>query len=351
MAGPAPSSENPSRRALRLAVGVTLTFVVVQLIGWPVAHPAPVFTALLLQAAEPLSVRSGFATLGSILSYIVSGYLIALFLLPYPAVMVLVVCLLLFRFFVGALTSGGNTLAMIGMIIGLVVIPVLVNMLPELAVIASFGVLLDFVVAIFCAWIGFLLIPVPPLVPAQDHHCHGGPDTVAATTIAATMTIVVAPFLIVFLVFGWTDIVTLIYASIFAMGMSSASSAEMGWKSVTANLLLGGGGMLLFYELLVMVPSLPFMITLSFTLFFVYGSRIFSGGPSAAAWASGFSGFLILAGGALLADDVVAPMKLIDRVVQIGFATAYVVFAYHVVDLVKSLFCKLQARSTSESAC
>ncbi len=76
MSGPAPSSENPSRRALRLAVGVTLTFVVAQLIGWPLAHPAPVFTALLLQAAEPLSVRDGFATLGSILFYIVSGYLV-----------------------------------------------------------------------------------------------------------------------------------------------------------------------------------------------------------------------------------------------------------------------------------
>jgi hypothetical protein len=107
--------------------------------------------------------------------------------------------------------------------------------------------------------------------------------------------------------------------------------------------------MLLFYELLVMVPSLPFMIALAFIAILFYGTRIFSGKPSAAAWATGFSGFLILAGGALLADDVVAPMKIIDRVVHIGFSTLYVVFAYLVVDLVKSLILKLRQRSASRS--
>ena len=349
MSGPAPSSENPSRRALRLAVGVTLTFVVAQLIGWPLAHPAPVFTALLLQAAEPLSVRDGFATLGSILFYIVSGYLIAMFLLPYPAVMVLAVCLLLYRFFVTALTSQGNDLTFVGTLIGLVVIPVVVNMKPEAGIIASFGVLIDFTVAIFFAWVAFLLIPVPPLMPVADHHGHGAPESAEAATIAVTMTIVFAPYLVAFIVFGWTDIVTVIYATIFAMQLSSASSATAGWQSVTANLILGGVGMLLFYELLVMVPSLPFMIALAFIVFLFYGTRIFSGMPSAAAWATGFSGFLILAGGSLLADDVVAPMKIIDRVVHIGFSTLYVVFAYLVVDLVKSLILKLRQRSASKS--
>ncbi len=222
-------------------------------------------------------------------------------------------------------------------------------MKPEAGIIASFGVLIDFTVAIFFAWVAFLLIPVPPLMPVADHHGHGAPESAEAATIAVTMTIVFAPYLVAFIVFGWTDIVTVIYATIFAMQLSSASSATAGWQSVTANLILGGVGMLLFYELLVMVPSLPFMIALAFIVFLFYGTRIFSGRPSAAAWATGFSGFLILAGGSLLADDVVAPMKIIDRVVHIGFSTLYVVFAYLVVDLVKSLILKLRQRSASKS--
>jgi len=344
MAGAAPSSEHASRRALRLAVGVTITFVVVQLFGWPLAHPAPVFTAMLLQDAQPLPVRNAFVTLATILFYIVIGYFIALFLIPYPAILVLVVCLLIYRFFVAALTSHGNALTFVGTLIGLVVIPVVVNMKPEAGFIAGFGIMIDFAVAIFSAWIAFLLIPVPPLKPVQDHHAHGAPDPAEATTIAVTMTLVFAPYLVAFIVFGWTDIVTVVYATIFAMQLSSRGSAVAGWKSVTANLILGGGFMLIFYELLVMVPSLGFLIALAFIVSLFFGSRIFSDRPSAAAWATGFSGFLILTGGALLADDVVAPMKVIDRVVHIGFSTLYVVFAYQVVDLIKDLILKLQSR-------
>jgi len=101
--------------------------------------------------------------------------------------------------------------------------------------------------------------------------------------------------------------------------------------------------MLIFYELLVMVPNLAFLIVLAFMSFLFFGSRIFSDRPSATAWATGFTGFLILTGGALLADDVVAPMKIIDRVIHIGFSTLYVAFAYQVADLIKDLILKVQA--------
>lgn len=343
MAGAAPSSEHPSRRALRLAIGVTISFVVAQLFSWPLAFAAPVFTAMLLQTAQPLSVRSGFVTLVTILFYIASGYFIALFLIPYPAILVLVVVLLIYRFFVVALTSQGNSLTFVGTLIGLVVMPVLVNMKPEAGFIAGFGLMIDFAVAILSAWIAFLLIRVPPLKPVHDHHAHGAPDPAEAKTIAVTMAMVFAPYLVAFIVFGWSDIVTIIFAITFAMQLSSRGSIAAGWQNASANLLLGGGFMLVFYELLVMVPSLAFMIALAFMSILFFGSRIFSDRPSAAAWATGFTGFLILIGGALLADDVVAPMKIIDRVIHIGFSTLYVAFAYQVVDLIKGLILKVQA--------
>jgi len=74
-----------------------------------------------------------------------------------------------------------------------------------------------------------------------------------------------------------------------------------------------------------------------------YGLRIFGGGPSAQSWSSGFLGFLILLGGALLSGDVVTPAKLIDRVIQIGLATAYVALAFGVVDVVRSAAARLRA--------
>lgn len=333
MAGPAPSDESPLRRTLRIAFGVTLTFVIVQLFSWPLAHPAPVFVALLLQEATPQSVRQTLSILGTAVTALLSGFLIALFLLPYPAIMIIVFSLLLFRFYVYLMMSGAHVIVVVSMVVAYTVMPVLVQAQPEIAVIAGVGIFFDFVVAILASWVAFLLIPAPQALPASRH---ARASYAEAASAAATLTMIVAPLLAAFLVFGWSSVLILILAAIYATGMSAGASGEMGWKSVVANLMYGGIGMLLTYELLVMVPSLPFMIVLVFAVSLTFGNRIFSGSPSAGYWASGFIGFLVLLGGALLSDDVVSGAKVVDRVVQILYVTAYLVFAYRVVDLLKS---------------
>ncbi len=61
--------------------------------------------------------------------------------------------------------------------------------------------------------------------------------------------------------------------------------------------------MLLVYELCVMVPSLPFMVVIAALAVFVFGLWIFEGGSTSPYWTSGLNGFLIMLGGALLADQ------------------------------------------------
>ncbi len=345
MAGPAHSNESPSRRTLRLTFGVTLTFVITQLIAWPLAFVAPVFTVALLLEAAPLSVRQGLSTLGSAFGSILSGFLIGLFLMPYPAVLLLFVFVLLFRFYLYAMMSGANLLALIGMLLGIVVIPVVVQLLPELAFIAGFGFLVDFVVAILVAWVAFVLIPAPA-APAAHHH--GEISYSGAASTAMDLSIVVAPLMAGFLIYGWTNILVLVYGVLFATAMSSSESAKMGWKSLVANLVYGGVGMLIAYEMLVMVPSLVFMVVLMFFAVMIYANRIFSSSPNASLWASGSFGFLLLLGPALTADEVDAGAKIIGRVFQLGLATVYVMFAFRLVDLVKSLFAGRRGRQPAQ---
>ena len=347
MAGPAHSNERASRRTFRLAFGVTLVFVIAQLINWPLAFVAPVFTAILLQEAAPLSVLEGLKTFGTAFVSIFSGYFISLFLTPFPAVMLLVVFVLLYRFYIFLQVSGANLLAIVSMVLGLIVTPVVVQLLPELGLIAGLGFLADFALAILVAWMAFVLIPAPDQPPGSHHAAI--PFSVAAST-AIGLAIVVTPLMAGFIVFSWTYILVLVYGALFATAMSSEESAKMGWKSLVANLLFGGGGMLITYELLVMVPSLPFMVVLMFFAILIYAERIFSSSPNAALWASGFFGFMLLLGPALLAENVETGGKLIHRVVQIGLATVYVVFAFRVVDLVKSLFAGLRGRQPLQEA-
>lgn len=338
MAGAAPSNESRLRRSVRLALGATLALLTGQLLAWPLAQIAPPFVAILLVEAEPLPVRQALVVLGSAITALVSGYVISLLLLPYPAVLVLAACLLMYRFFHFALTSGAHLLAIVSMMIGCILVPVTVKLLPELAVIICLGMLTNILVAIFFSWIAFLLLPAPP-APVEGHH-HGGLDANQAGALAGTMTTVAAPLLAGFLMFGWTSILILVYAVLVASAASSRASAEMGWDKVVANLVMGGVGMYLFYEAMVAAPNVIVMAATGFTFVFFFGSRIFSHKPSAGLWLSGFFGFLILVGGALLADNVVPSAKAIDRVIQITIASGYVIFAYRVVELSRALITK-----------
>jgi hypothetical protein len=343
VAGAAASTEAPSRRALRLALGLTLTFVLAQLIAWPMSFVAPAFATVLLVEAGPQSVRQGLGILATLLAALVGSFFLSYFLLPYPAIMALATALLLFRFYVFAVQIGAPLLALIGMLLGCVLMPVLVLLLPEVAVIAGYGFLASFMVAILVAWTMFLLIPAPGLAPSGGHATMSFAE---AASTAVQLTIVVLPLLLAFLIFGWTDILILIYGVLFSVQMSSVASGEAGMKSIFANLLFAGVGMLLVYELLVVVPNVTFMAILILTACLIYGGRIFAPSPTADIWLSGLFGFLLLSGSALLAQDVVAPVKLLDRVVQIALATAYIVFAYRVIDLVKHVYSRRSMAST-----
>ena len=341
MAGPLPSNEALPRRLIRFSLGVTMVFGLTQLIGWPLAFLAPVFTFIILMEAEPLPVRQVLGIIITALTAFVGGFILSLVLLPYPAVLVLACCLLMYRFFIFALTSGAHLIATVCVLIGFILIPVVVKLLPELAIIAGAGIITSLITAIGVSWLTFLLIPAPPAPP--DAHHHGPIKRSEAVSLANTMCLVAAPLLISFLLFGWTSILVLVYGVLMATALSSEETVKMGWKFVIANLLIGGVGMYIYYEALVASPSIIFMLLLMILFLIICGNRIFSTSPTAAYWFSGTIGFLLLIGGALPSDKVIPSVKALDRVTQIGIASIYVIFAYRVIDLAKSSFSKRKA--------
>jgi hypothetical protein len=333
MAGPAPSSETPVRRAARLAVGVGGTLVFIQFFPWPMSHIAPVFTALLLQDAVPMTLREGFRTVGFAALCIVLGFLLALVLSPYLGITVLVFCLIMFRLYLFMLCSGSHILAVIGVLAGIVLMPVMMRMMPEIAFIAAAGLVLNLTIAFALARVAFLLIP-PPSEHAETHHA--AMPMHDAIPIALSMAVVAGPLLAAFLMFGWTDILVLVYGTLIALALGTAGGMSMGLGMVRANLVYGGLGMLFVYEVLVMAPFLPLMVVLIFTACFIFGGNIFGRRPTSGAWTSGFTGFLLLLGGALASDNVVSGVNVLDRAYQILLATLYIAFAYAVIDLVRS---------------
>jgi hypothetical protein len=269
---------------------------------------------------------------------VIGGLFIALFLANFPLVMILVACALLFRLYVYILRSGEHLLAIVAGMIGVILMPYLVLIYPQVGAIGGLALLLNFAVAITGAWIAWYMLPqseTPPNGHGVELLCYK-----EATSMAFNMMLLMAPLLAGFLAFGWSSILVLVYSVLFAATYSGKAGFEMGLKMLISNAVYGGVGMLLVYELYVMVPTVPFMIAVAALAVFIFGLRIFEGGSTSLYWTSGLNGFLILLGGALLADGGYSLGRMADRVWQITLAMAYISFAFAVVDMFRDMFAR-----------
>lgn len=333
----APSNEPLHRRALRLSLGVALVFALTQLTGWPMSHIAPLLAGMVLQDSGPMSLQRGWSIFRMALVSILCGLVIALFLAHYPLVMIAVVSALLFRGYVFIMRSADHILAVIACLAGVLLMPYLVLIAPEVGATGGFGVLLSFAVAIIGAWITWYLMPMSEAPPPS--HGHGEPPSEEqAKSMALDLVWVMAPLLAAFLAFGFSTVLVLIYSVIFAASYDSKAGFETGLKMFVANAVYGGLGMLLVYELCVMVPWGPFMILAVALAVFIFGLRIFEPGPTSPYWTTGLNGFLIMLGSALNAETGFTLAVMADRVWQICLATAYVSFVLAVLALFRDRF-------------
>jgi uncharacterized membrane protein YccC len=335
MATTTTSNDEFLRSVLRFALGVSVSFVLAQLADYPLAHVLPVFVGILLMEPRPLPVQvAGQAVLSTVVSLFL-GLFIATLLLPYPLIFIAVFSLLLFRLYFFLLVSGAHFFAVIGILFGCLVMPVLAKVHPEIASGVALAVLIDVVLAVVISWVAFLVLrPVgtkkPTPAKALPHS--------TAYPLAIRFTLVAMPLFAAFLAFEWANILTLVFGVLYATSMNSRGGATKGAEAMVANLVLGGLTVFVFYEILVMVPLLPMMAVLLFTISFFYGTRIFSGGKNAHIWWSGMSAMLFLAGPALLSEDVTITGDLVNRVSQILLAALYIILAYSILDMLQHFY-------------
>jgi hypothetical protein len=352
MSGGVPhSNENPSRRATRLALGVAMGFVFSQLAAWPMAHLLPVAVVPLLLDARPVSYSEGWRIFRTCLFNFFLGGVIAWLLSPWPAVLGIVCAFMLYRFSTYLLSSGAHLLALISALVGFVVVPIIVVLLPPVGFIAAIGFSLDWGFAMIIAWITWLIMPRNAPLP-NDHE----PEQLApelTRELAWTLTMVLTPLMVGFMVFSYPKILVGVYAVLIASTFSSAGGRQEAANFVVANGVYGALGMAVAYELLVMVPEVTFLFPLMFAAVYIFCIRMFKGGPTAGYWQSGLFGFLIMLGGILMKDDIVAASTLVERLWQLLLAAAYVTFSYQVLELFrywKSRRKDKRTRSTDQAA-
>jgi hypothetical protein len=249
-------------------------------------------------------------------------------LIPYSAVYVPFIGIVLFRIFYAG-QQGRSFLLVLWLLLAVTIIPLVRLLQPAIAIFVARGLFFNVIVTIVIVWIVFALIPersdsgqagpaksAPPLPSPEE-----------AFRSAALSTVVVLPLLILFYLFELTGaIVLLVFVSILASNPALLANVKVGKVFVAAN-VLGGIISILFYELLVLVPLFPFLLALTLLVGLILGRQVFSDKPAAKIFGSAFSTTLLIIGSATTSDGDAGSM-VYTRVAQITFAVVYVVGAF-----------------------
>ena len=131
LSGQALARRTHERRALRLGIGVTLTFVIALAYDWTLAYLAPIFAAPLLQKPSAPTLRTAVGVM------LVTSLIMVVCLLAggisqtYPVLFLMALFPALFWTFRYGL-RGGSSLVLILLLVGLMLVPMVANTTVEI---------------------------------------------------------------------------------------------------------------------------------------------------------------------------------------------------------------------------
>ncbi len=316
------------RRALRIGVGVTLTFVIALLYDWTLAYLAPIFVAPMLQkqAAPPLRAMLGIILATSLIMLVC--LLAAGVSQNFPGFFLIALFPALFWTFRYGL-RGGQALVLVLLLVGLMLVPMVAGTTVEVTrdVAGSFigNIGLSLVVAglMFALFPSLASEPEPapkPILSAEE-----------VNRRAWILTAITGSYAVVYFSFGWTNVHTPIYIAIYAYSANLARGLTVS-KGILAANVAAGLTTLVMYELTVMTPHLPFVVALVLTVVLILARMI----TSNASWAplAGFalSVVMILYGESIIPFSDEGGANFADRLGELGMAAIYAVGALYVLE-------------------
>lgn len=321
-AAPLDHAAQASRHAiLRFAVAVTLAFVVCEWLQWTPTFMAPALTAALianLPMRPPLKMVVGLVVVMTFASLV--PFVMASLLRGMPIVLFGLVILCMFMAFHSMLV-GRPRLPLLLLLICLSIVPVVVMMAPGMAdmlpraLIRAVAVAMVLIVAVHAIW---------PLMPPGAAPVAPPLHADSALRVACLSTAVMAPLLLVYLLFGLTDALPVIIATVLlVVNFDPMRSRAHALALVLGNL---GGGMLgwMMHVVLLTTPSLPFLAVLLFLVLLGFGQWITRGGANGAVALVACNAALIVLGSAIASGPGSLSVWLI-RLSQFAIAGAFAV--------------------------
>jgi hypothetical protein len=318
--------------ALRLALGVAVIFILGMALEWPFAFVAAILAALFLQAPAAPALRSGARLVGLSFGLLLFGYGLFSALLPFPAIFMIAQLLLLIWAFSLSVT-GNSPLIVVIALIESVMMPFLVLQSLDVALIFAIWLPMNMGVALLATWTAFALFPAPERTRGAAAANADAVPSFDPMRRLLRMTLVTAPFVFAFFLLQGGAVLTLLFVAILSFKLASSTSdgPKVAGIMLLAN-AVGGIAAVVAYELVVIETHFLFMAVIVLLLCCLLSVWVYSEAASAALAGTALSTALILLGGAMAPFGDAVEFKMLDRLVQIAAALAWVLTSFVVVD-------------------
>ncbi len=310
---------------LRLVVGVVLAIAIAFGFNWPFAFLMPVFVAKFLSNNSPkLPIKKLLMLFAIIVSAIILGGILTRLLLPFPAVFLLIITLLIFWISYWN-NSGGNEFVITMLLVGFTAIPALAVLDLYLAELFTVSFLFSCFITLLITMIMHEIIP--------DHRqnleaINSDEIKLAAQPIriklALLSTLMIMPVMALFLALQSSSLLILIFVALLAQKPDLVAGIK-GSKALLVANTFGGIIAIVLYNLLKIAPTFSFLLLLFALTLTVFSRFIYSNRATPPLYAMALGTVIILiasaSSGAADADE-----KFYTRIAQIACACGYIIF-------------------------
>ncbi len=318
-----------ARPLLRYVLGITFILFITSVLAYPLSYLTTVLAlGYIAPGVKPITIKQGLLFILILIVINLITFMFSAYFKDYPLVFMPLLCLgILWLYYTNKLPKMVKLFA----VISLLVIP-LISLEPQgISGFIAVNLVMNAFMAIGLTYLIFLVFPWSK----ADQEFVKSKSAIslnenARFNYSKNILFLLLPALLLFFIFKLSGgLLVLIFIAILSMNPALAN-AKAGTVLIVAN-ILGGVFAIFAYKLLVIVPLLTFLLLLTLSVGWLFGSKLFSNNKMAAIFGTGFSTFLLILG-SVTSSGADAGSEVWSRLVQISIAVIYVVVGFGIIN-------------------
>ena len=320
---------------VRLTMGLTCSVAISYGAAWMLYFVTPIFTFLFLSAPGWMGSKMALQLLMRLAFCLLIGMIIAEFFLLYPLLCIPLYGLIFFHIYYND-TPQAPPMSTLFMTLAVTMIPIMSFSGVAVSHMVALFLLFNMAAGLFFAWFFHSLMPNSLAQAPVGQQSPKKPEPTKEDDherfrLAMTSTVVALLAVIIFFALNLSQYaLAMIYICMMA-GTPNTNASVVVMKANATACCIGGIAVIIAYNVLVAVPTYPFLIFLTLLFSLVFSRIIYSGSQYSPAFGSGLTTFLVLLGTSTGVDQS-AGANFYLRIAQVLFAGLFTLAALMVVE-------------------